>query len=316
MAELTQKPRKPNLWHKLSENPITVKELRSRMRGRRAFVVLTIYLLSMSGFISLVYLAYASSTGGPYGPDARDAGKVVFSAVLGAQGFLVIFIAPAFTAGTITGEKERQTYDLLRTTLLPSNWFVMGKLLSSLSYVFLLLFASIPLLSIAFLLGGVSGLELIVSQVIMAVAAVTFALYGLFCSSLMKSTLAASVLTFGGALFLTLGLPSIVLLFAAIMGPLLFGAASMSWIGEVLLAFGGLLLSATNLPAALVVSDVLLIENDAIFFFKESFYDNATSTSHDVWFFSPWWVFLILYILLALLLYWITVRRVRKIANK
>ena len=36
------------------QNPVTVKELRSRMRGRRAFVVLTVYLLLTSGFISLV----------------------------------------------------------------------------------------------------------------------------------------------------------------------------------------------------------------------------------------------------------------------
>lgn len=316
MSELIQESRKSNLWHKLSENPITVKELRSRMRGRRAFVILTIYLLSMSGFISLIYLAYASSTGGPYGPDARAAGKVVFAAVLAAQGFLVIFIAPAFTAGTITGEKERQTYDLLRTTLLPSNWFVLGKLLSALSYVFLLLFASIPLLSIAFLLGGVSGLELVMSQVILMVAAVTFALYGLFCSSLMKSTLAASVLTFGGALFVTFGFPSIILLFSAIMGPIFFGAASISWVGQAILAYGGLFLAATNLPATLVVSDVLLLEEDAIFFYKESFYNSATSTSHDVWLFSPWWPFLIFYILLALFLYWLTVRRIHKIADR
>jgi ABC-type transport system involved in multi-copper enzyme maturation permease subunit len=97
------------------QNPVTMKELRSRMRGRRAFVVLTVYLLVMSLFLSLVYLAYASASGTRFGPDSRQAGKAMFATVLGVEVFLVIFIAPAFTAGAITGEKERQTYDLLRT---------------------------------------------------------------------------------------------------------------------------------------------------------------------------------------------------------
>ncbi len=36
-------PRQP--WRRVFENPVVVKELRGRMRGARAFTVLTIYLL-------------------------------------------------------------------------------------------------------------------------------------------------------------------------------------------------------------------------------------------------------------------------------
>lgn len=280
------------------------------MRGRRAFVVLTVYLLIMSGFISLVYMAYASAASGPYGPDPRAAGKVVFGSVLGVQVFLVIFVGPAFTAGAISGEKERQTYDLLRTTLLSAESFVTGKLLSALSYVFLLIFAAIPLQSIAFLLGGVSLLELFLSQAIIAVAAVTFALYGLFCSSSMRTTLAASVATFAGALFVTAGIPMIVLLFSIFLGPILFGSASPGWISEATVAYVGLFLAATNLPATLVVSEQFLLQEDALFLFRTAF------SGRSVWLFSPWPVFLLLYILLALLLYWLCVRNVRRIANK
>ena len=91
---------------------------------------------------------------------------MVFAAVLGIQAFLIVFIGPAFTAGAISGEKERQTYDLLRTTLLPAGALVRGKLISALGYVFLLVFASVPLQSVAFLLGGVALEELIISQLI------------------------------------------------------------------------------------------------------------------------------------------------------
>jgi ABC-2 type transport system permease protein len=312
MSELIQEQpiKKKRFWRQLRENPVTVKELRSRMRGRRAFVVLTVHLLLMSGFITLIYSAFASSASGPYGPDSRDVGKVIFSSVLGMQVLLVIFVGPSFTAGAITGEKERQTYDLLRTTLLSAKSFVAGKLVSSLSYVLLLIFAAIPLQSIAFLMGGVAFIELFLSQVIVLVAAVTFALWGLYASSRMRSTLAASVATFGGALFITAGIPVIVGLFSLILGPILFGAASVSWVVEAVIGYGLLVLAATNLPATLIVSDMFLLEEGALFFFKAS----SIFGSRSAWLFSPWPLFLIFYSLLALLLFWGCVRRVRKIA--
>lgn len=279
------------------------------MRGRRAFVVLTVYLLGMSGFIALVYLAYASSARGPFGPDPRQAGKVVFAAVLGMQVVLVTFIGPSFTAGTISGEKERQTYDLLRTTLLTANAFVGGKLISALSYVFLLILASIPLQSIAFLLGGVSPIELMLSQILVLVAAIVFALYGLYCSSTLRTTLAASVATFAGTLFLTIGLPVIVFIFAAFIGPTVLGT-SRGWLTEALLTYAGLLLAATNLPATLILGELFLIQEDALFLFK------ATFSGRSVTLFSPWPLFLLVYVVVGLILYWASVRRVRRIAER
>lgn len=308
MAELTQQPkRRFQSWR---HNPVAMKELRSRMRGRRAFVVLTIYLLAMSVFIALIYAAYASAAGGLYGPDTRQAGKAVFAGVLTVQVFMVIFVGPSFTVGAISGEKERQTYDLLRTTLLSANTLVLGKLISALSYVFLLIIASIPLQSIAFMLGGVAAVELIVSQVVILVAAVTFALWGLYCSSVMRSTQAASVATFAGALFMIAGIPILVFLFALFGSPFM-SALSVSGVGEAILMYLALLLAATNLPATLLVSEIVLVEESATLFFQNSF-----SGSRMFWFMSPWPLFLALYSLLSLLLYWLSVRRVRRIANK
>ena len=309
MTDLTLPPKKSR-FRALRHNPVAMKELRSRMRGRRAFVVLTIYLLAMSAFVSLVYAAYASSANTPYGPDARVAGKAVFAGVLLVQGFMVLFVGPSFTVGAITGEKERQTYDLLRTTLLGANTLVLGKLISALSYVFLLLIASIPLQSIAFLLGGVAVEEVVVSQLVMLVAAVTFALWGLFCSSVMRSTQAASVATFAGALFMVIGIP-IIAFFFLIFGGVFFSMGITNWQLEVALVYVALLLAATNLPATLVTSAVILQEESAVFFFQNTF-----GGTHTVWFPSPWPIFLALYILLALLLYWLSVRRVQRIADK
>ena len=144
----------------LTRNPVVLKELRGRMRGPRAFIVLTLYLLLMSGFVALLYLVYIASVNSAVsGNSGQLVGKFVFGAVVGIELLLVCFIAPAFTAGAISGERERQTYDLLRTTLLPAQALVLGKLASALSYMLLLLVAAFPLQSLAFLLGGVGPEE-------------------------------------------------------------------------------------------------------------------------------------------------------------
>jgi ABC-2 type transport system permease protein len=294
-----------NLW----ENPVAVKELRSRMRGRRAFVLLTVHLLLVSSLITLVYLAYATAARTPFGPDSRQAGKVIFFTIVVMQGFLVVLIGPALTAGAISGERERQTYDLLRTTLLSADAFVAGKLVSALSFIFLLIFALIPLQSIAFLLGGVDLTELLVTQLVIAVSAVAFALMGLYFSSTMRSTLAASVATFTVALLITAGIPGFALLLISIMGPLLFGA-SVPWLTEMHLVYGGLFLAITNLPLTLIVSEIFLLQFDALFYFTE-FIDGRAA-----YIVSPWPFYTLLYTFLALLLYWLTVRQVRRIPDR
>jgi ABC-type transport system involved in multi-copper enzyme maturation permease subunit len=221
---------------------------------------------------------------------------------------LVVFIGPSFTAGAISGEKERQTYNLLRTTLLSANALVFGKLVSALSYVLLLILAAVPLQSIAFLLGGISLVELLIAALLILVSAITFALLGLFFSSVMRSTLAASVTTFAGSLLLTLGIPAVLLVLLPIGNTVLSGR-TLAPIVDVLLAYGGLALAATNLPATIILSEVFLLQQDAVFFFTD------TINGYSVLFFSPWFVYLILYSVLSLILYWLTVRRVRRIPD-
>lgn len=293
----------------LLQNPVTVKELRSRMRGRRAFVVLTAYLTLMGLFITILYALYSAAANQTFGPDPAQAGKAVYGAVLGVQVVVVVLLGPAFTAAAISGEKERQTYDLLRTTLLPPRALVTGKLVSALSYVFLLILAALPLQSIAFLLGGVSVVEMVISVLLVLVSAVAYALLGLYFSSRMRSTLGAVVVTFAGSLFLTVGIPAAILTLLPFISALSGSMPYRPWL-EVVAGYGGLALASTNLPATILVSELFLIEEDALFSWS------TTLGGRSVVLFSPWWVYTILYVLLALILFWATVRRVSRVPNR
>ena len=101
------------------KNPVLVKEVRTRMRGSRSFMVVTAYLVAFVIFIGLAYAFFQISLSSSRSPDERRlVGKLLFGLALWIQLVIVSFTAPALTAGAIAAERERQTFDLLRVTLL------------------------------------------------------------------------------------------------------------------------------------------------------------------------------------------------------
>ena len=193
---------------------VGTKELRGRMRGRRAFAILTLYLVLLAIFSWGIYefqrdAAAMSSLGVDFGiapvAIAPQIGQALFTGLLLVETVLVIVLAPAFTTGAISLERERQTLDLLVTTPLSSLGLVIGKLGSALAYVFLLIFASLPMAAVVFLFGGVGPDDLIRAYVLLVCFAVGFGAIGLFISALVKRTQVATVLTYLTILALTAG---------------------------------------------------------------------------------------------------------------
>ena len=90
------------------------------MRGPRAFIILTVYLSILVGLVGLVYFGFTASSLGNMSPELRqNMGKIIFGVVVAMELFLVIFVSPGLTSGAVSSEREQQTFDLLRTTLLP-----------------------------------------------------------------------------------------------------------------------------------------------------------------------------------------------------
>ncbi|MGZ9159598.1 MAG: ABC transporter permease [Candidatus Limnocylindrales bacterium] len=188
---------------------IGVKELRGRMRGRRAFVILTIYLLLLGGFALMIERLVEGSFSGNFGGVSAFAGAAIgqgiFAALLMLMTLQVVFLAASSTSGSISLEREKQTLDLLVTTPISSLAIVIGKLLSALVYVFLLIAASIPLMAVVFVFGGVGPEDVIRGYIVLISAALGLGSFGLLCSSLVKRTTAATAITIFGVLSVTIG---------------------------------------------------------------------------------------------------------------
>ena len=188
-------------------NPVLARELKQRMRGRHTWLVLTLYLTVLALILRWVYVAAARD-------NAFDGGSLVGSAGVGRAIFqwllffmllLVCFIVPGLTAAAISGERERQTLISLQITLLRPRSIVFGKLLASLAFVGLLIVASLPLVTIPFLVGGVSVSEMVRGLVMVLATAVILACLALACSALVRRTQGATVLSYGLTVALVLG---------------------------------------------------------------------------------------------------------------
>ena len=188
---------------------VAMKELRGRMRGRRAFVILTVYLVLLGSFGWMVELILerqkSAAFGGSGALASAQIGQGIFFALLMLETLLVIALAPAFTAGAISLEREKQTLDMLATTPVSSLSIVIGKLLSALTYLFILIFASIPLTALVFVFGGVSPDEVIRGYAVLLATALGLCSLGLFWSALMRRTQAASIATYFAVLAVTVG---------------------------------------------------------------------------------------------------------------
>lgn len=275
---------------------VLAKELRGRMRGMRAFAVLSVYLFFLAGFTLLIYfVAKLANASNPTQP----IGKPVFLGLVAFQLGLVCFLAPSFTAGVISGERERQTYDLLMTTPLPLPLIVGAKLFAALSYVFLLILAALPLMSISLFLGGVAPEEVAIAFVMLFASALVFGTVGLCFSAWLRSTIGAAALAYGTMLLPVVALPIVTATIFTSLGALLAGSntTSPTVLGAVYYV-GGFLISLNPFIAG-GLTEAIIYQNKSLFFYTMT----GLSGTGTVFVVGPWIIYTAMSLLMTVLFF-------------
>src|SRR5215212_11676460 len=189
---------------------IIVKELRGRMRGRRAFIIVTIHILLLAVFAWMfMRINEQQATGDGFSGQVEFAsasiGRRVFIGLMLLQTLMVAVLAPAATAGAISSEREHQTLDLLAVTPISSLAIVLGKLVSALAWLFVLILASIPVTALVFVFGGVAPDDMLRAYVVLFATVIGLGSVGIFFSTLTRRTGASTGLTFVATLALVVG---------------------------------------------------------------------------------------------------------------
>ncbi|MCM0650290.1 ABC transporter permease [Clostridium swellfunianum] len=184
-------------------NPVLNKELKVKMRNWKAAGMIGVYLLVLT--LVAVFLIINMISGMSASSMNREASMATYISLSAIQFLLIVFIAPALTSGAISGERERQTLDLMLCTKLRPSSIVLGKLFSSLSQVILLIVASFPIFAIVFVFGGISVINLLQLFLFYIVTALLMGCIGIFFSTLIKRTTTSNVVTYGVILFILFG---------------------------------------------------------------------------------------------------------------
>lgn len=262
-------------WRHTQVNPVIVKELRSRMRGPRAFIILTVFLTLMGLISYALYQISLITSSWSYSPLSPQVGQTLFISLVLLEMLMVLILTPAVTAGAISSEHEKLTYEMLLTTPLSPPRILWGKLVSSLSYVFLLIFSAIPLASLVFIYGGVSLRDMLKAFIVVLVTAVMIGTVGIFMSTWLKRSGRATifsylvVLALGVAPTFVYGLVAIIrqgepprwilvpspisALMSSVAGSTTLGQSSISMLGGLSMILSGNInvISTTSIPRPL-----------------------------------------------------------------
>lgn len=196
-------------------NPVLGRELTERLRGLRAFVALAVFVLILTLTAFLVFTGAESASSFDLAARTR-VGRLMFETVLLIMTVLVLFFVPGLTAGAVAGERERQTLATMQVTMLRPRSILFGKIAAALSYIVLMLIAALPVLAVAYVLGGIRVVDIARGILAVGLLAVALATMIVAISTFARRVQTATVLAYAFTALLV------------IAGPLAFG------IGQIL----------------------------------------------------------------------------------
>ena len=156
------------VWRLVPANPILLRVVEAAGKRRRDLFVRCGYLALLILVVIFALIGSGATVGGGSLGDLAKVSARIFQQMSYLQLGLVALLAPVFTAGAITQEKDSQTYDILLATPLTNGQIVLGSLLSRLFFVIALLVSGIPIFSITQIFGGVAIRSIVMSFLIAA----------------------------------------------------------------------------------------------------------------------------------------------------
>lgn len=292
-------------WSRKLINPVIDKEFRLRMRSTRSMLSVLFYVLALGAVaMGFIYLFLYLGQRGPQRFDPQMS-QMMFYVLSFAQLVLIAFMAPALTAGVISSEREKQTLSMLLTTQQSSATIVLSKLVSALSFMTLIVLATLPVYSIVFLYGGISPKQLISVFVFYLFVMLLLGSLGVMFSTLFKRTIVAIIVAYGAGLIIFLVTGLLYLFFMGIEQRNMYQSGitptpgSYSWVGYLLgLNPAGAMMSLFNPSFS---KDVFLLHGG-----------NLNSKAPI----ELWLEFFIVYSVVIVLALWVAIRKIRPIARR
>lgn len=176
-------------------NPIVKKDVKVQSRSMKICWGVFAYELILALVFFLAMLIIQENN--RYSTDNIYSSMVWLYPVLGVTQLVVLgLVVPVQTASAISGERERQTFDIMMTTSMTPFSIVMGKVMTAIVQGMFFVVASMPIMALSFIIGGVSWSYLFWFLGIALLVSLFTASIGILCSSLCKKSISAVILSY------------------------------------------------------------------------------------------------------------------------
>lgn len=205
-------------------NATAVRDFRVQLRGNRAVLLWALYLIVLIGF-GLITYSEAAATQQLSIVEAQYRLKDFYEKIMYLLSTVMWLIAPALTATSIVAERQRKSLDLVFSSPVSPKYYLVGKMIGSYRYIWMLLVLSLPVTAACVVLGGAVWSEVLAAYALLSLNGLVYTAIGLLFSTLSQKPVGAVVWSYIGV--------SAYIGFAAAMGaPLL--ASSRMWMGPTM----------------------------------------------------------------------------------
>lgn len=136
-------------------NPMVKKDIKVQARSMRicweifAYEAIMAVVFFFAMFLFSQQMTYSSA-------NIYSSIVWLYPALAVTQIFILGVVVPVRTASAISGEKERQTFDIMMTTSMTGFSIIMGKVLTAMIQSMFYVVAGLPIVALAFVIGGLS----------------------------------------------------------------------------------------------------------------------------------------------------------------
>ena len=239
-------------------NPVYKNELKMSARSMQIPVLAVIF----NSILSVVTLSVLYSIRQGYirnGSEPYSSMMLLYVVVLTIEVVLLCLFVPSAAGGSIAGERERQTLDILLSSRMSVGEIVMGKLLSCISTAVLLVFTSVPILAVTSMYGGMQLSVLYQPAAYVGFFILFIGSIGVFCSCRFKKTTYASISAYGVIIALTIGTGLLVVLLNMAVGGFYGNYFITSSTSELSYAYSSMVDTASSASASHPVAGIIYL---------------------------------------------------------
>ena len=189
-------------------NPVLKNEMKRMARSRQMIWIVVAFDIIMAAAAILIYdqihLLQTTSGSSPWMNF-----NIMFTVIITIEICMLTLFVPPIAGGSIAGEYEHQTMEILLSSRLNVKEIITGKLLSSISLALLLLVSCLPVDMMILSFGGITISDMFRPLFYTVFYAFLTGAIGIFFSCLLKRTTASTIASYGLILFLTIGMAAL-----------------------------------------------------------------------------------------------------------